>query len=181
VLSVGSGCTYLRDRGRDAMDVFDVGILVSDHARPDLGLFVSFWNIFPLGYAKVQGKLIGMGNGEVGLLDFVQDQTWGVLLWGAEQHGVAAGASWGADGRPPRYDQGLVRIAARSGRKPPIHQYFDCDRTIYLGWIGVHLRIKLDDLADFILGWATLDIMKDDGLLRGLPAEANPRWRPKPW
>jgi hypothetical protein len=30
-----TGCTYLGDRGSDALDIFDVGILVSDHWRPE--------------------------------------------------------------------------------------------------------------------------------------------------
>jgi hypothetical protein len=70
----------------------------------------------------------------------------------------------GPDSRtPPRYDQGFVRLIAGAEREPPFHQYFDCDRTFHLGWIGLHLRIKLDELADFVLGWAGRDIMGDDG------------------
>lgn len=170
------GCMYLHDRGRDALDIFDVGITVSNHLRPDLGAFVSFWNILPIGFAHVEGKLVGIGNGRVGVLDFVHDRTWGAVIWGAEQHGVADGVRVTPEG-PPRYDQGALRLALGAERSPPGHQYFDCDRTFHLGWLGIHLRIKLDELADFFLGWTTLDIMKDDGLPRGLPAEANPRWK----
>lgn len=157
VLLGSSGCTYLGNRGRDALDVFDAGILVSDHARPDFAAFLNFWNILPAGYAHVDGRLIGVGGGRVGLLDFQHRDSWGVVAWGAEQH--TAGEPGAV---PARYDQGFARLALGAERRPPGHQYFDCDRTFHLGWIGLHLRIKLDDLADFILGWAGADIMNDD-------------------
>lgn len=155
-----SGCTYLGNRGRDALDIFDVGVLVSDHWRPDFAAFLNFWNLFPLGYAHVDGKLIGIGDGRAGIQQFRHLHSWGVLVWGAEQRSVGQ-LKPGLEA-PSRYDQGFLRLALGAEHKPPGHQYFDCDRTFHLGWIGIHLRIKLDDLADFILGWAGLDIMNDD-------------------
>lgn len=155
-----TGCAYMGNRGRDALDIFDVGVLVSDHVRPDFAAFVSFWNVFPLGYAHADGKLIGVGGGRVGIQDFRHLDSWGVLAWGAEQHAVGEPT---AGGEPvARYDQGFLRLALGAEAKPPSHQYFDCDRTFVLGWIGLHLRIKLDDLADFVTGWVGLDIMNDD-------------------
>ncbi len=158
--AMGGGCSYMARRGNDALDIFDVGVLVSDHVRPDLAAFVNFWNVLPLGYAHVDGKLIGIGGRRAGILKFRHLDSWGVLAWGAEQRAVGEPEP-GMEG-PPRYDQGFVRLALGAEHKPPGHQYFDCDRTFHLGWIGVHLRIKLDDLADFITGWAGLDIMGDD-------------------
>ena len=165
VLVCSAGCGYLQRRGNDALDIFDVGVTVSNHARPDFALFVSFWNIFPLGYAHVDGKLIGIGNGQVGVLDFVHRGSWGVLLWGAEEHAVAEDVM--TPPGPQHHAQGALRLALGAEDMPPRHQYFDCDRTFHLGWIGLHLRIKLDDLADFVVGWTGPDIMKDDGLARG--------------
>ena len=175
LLLIGSsGCAYMQHRGEDALDILDVGITISNHARPDFALFVNFWNILPLGYAHVDGKLIGIGNGQAGVLDFAHRDSWGVLLWGAEERSVADDVT--TPPGPQRYAQGALRLALGAENTPPAHQYFDCDRTLHLGWIGIHLRIKLDDLADFILGWTTLDIMHDDGLPRGLPAHrrSNP-------
>ncbi len=162
-LALGSagatGCAYLGNRGRDALDIVDTGILVSDHARPDFAAFLNFWNLFPMGYAHVDGKLIGIGGGRAGIQDFRHVDSWGVLAWGAEQRAVGP-LNTGAE--RPRYDQGFVRLALGTERDPPGHQYFDCDRTFHLGWVGLHLRIKLDDLADFLTGWAGMDIMHDD-------------------
>lgn len=157
---VSTSCNYMGNRGRDALDIFDVGVLVSDHVEPDFAAFLNFWNLFPLGYAHVDGKLIGIGGGRAGIQDFRHLHSWGVLGWGAEERAV--GKLPPRTEAPPRYDQGFVRLALGAEDKPPGHQYFDCDRTFHLGWIGVHLRIKLDDLADFILGWSGLDIMNDD-------------------
>jgi hypothetical protein len=159
--SLGStGCAHLANRGRDALDIFDVGILVSDHVRPDFAAFMTFWNLFPMGYAHVDGKLIGIGGGRAGIQDFQHVNSWGMLVWGAEQHAVGDLA---ADaGAPQRHDQGWLRLALGAEHKPPPHTYYDCDRTFVLGWIGLHLRIKLDDLADFVTGWAGMDIMHDD-------------------
>jgi hypothetical protein len=164
MLIVGSlastGCAYLGNRGRDALDVFDVGVLVSDHARPDFAAFMTFWNIFPIGYAHVDGKLIGIGGGRAGIQDFRHEDSWGVLAWGAEQHSV--GELPAGTEAPARYDQGFLRLALGAEHKPVPHSYFDCDRTFVLGWIGLHFRVKLDHLADFVTGWAGMDIMHDD-------------------
>ncbi|MFO7958226.1 MAG: hypothetical protein R6X33_14160 [Candidatus Brocadiia bacterium] len=155
-----TGCTYMGNRGRDALEIFDVGVVVSDHARPDFAAFLNFWNIFPLGYAHVDGKLIGIGGGRAGIQQLRHDDSWGVLAWGAEQRAVGE-LPPGTD-VPPRYDQGFARLALGADRDPPGHQYFDCDRTFHLGWIGLHLRIQLDELADFFTGWAGMDLMADD-------------------
>lgn len=165
-LVASSGCAYLTDRGRDALDIFNVGVLVSNHASPEGGLYLGFWHLFDFGYAHVDGKLIGIANGQAGVFDFVQEDSWGVIVWGAEQYGV--GSHLQADA-VPRYDQGVLRLALGTENKAPFHEYFDCDRTLHIGWIGLHLRIKLDELADFILGWGGLDIMKDDRVPRGEP------------
>ena len=165
-----TGCASLGERGRDALDIFDVGVLVSDHARPDIAAFMTFWNIFPMGYAQVDGKLIGIGAGRAGVMDFQHVHSWGVLAWGAEQHAV--GDLGDSPDPPARCDQGWLRLALGAENKPPRHTYYDCDRTFALGWIGLHLRIKLDDLADFVTGWFGMDIMDDDD--RSIVAGAIP-------
>ena len=155
-----TGCTYMGSRGRDALDIFDVGVLVSDHVRPDFAAFMTFWNMFPMGYAHVDGKLIGVGGGRAGVQDFRHVHSWGVVAWGAEQHSV--GDPGGDVGAPARYDQGFFRLALGAENRPVRESYFECDRTFVLGWVGLHLRVKLDDLADFVAGWFGADIMHDD-------------------
>ena len=42
VLALSTGCSYVENRVNDALDVMDLGILVSDHLRPDFGFFFTF-------------------------------------------------------------------------------------------------------------------------------------------
>jgi hypothetical protein len=151
----------MRDRGQDALDIFDAGLLVSDHLAPDFAAFVSFWNIITLGYARVDGKLIGVGDGRIGVMDFRHWNTWGVLLYGDERHGIGSTYTPNPD-LQPTYSQGLIRVLGTPPRPPLHHTYFDCDRTFVLGWIGLHLRIQLDEMLDFVTGWFGADIMGDD-------------------
>ena len=45
-----------------------IGVLVSDRVRPEFAAFLNFWNVFPMGYAGVDAKLIGIGGGRIGVL-----------------------------------------------------------------------------------------------------------------
>jgi hypothetical protein len=62
----------------------------------------------------------------------------------------------------PVYSQGLIRVLGTPPNPPLHHTYFDCDRTFVLGWIGLHLRIQLDEMLDFFTGWFGADVMADD-------------------
>jgi hypothetical protein len=160
-----SGCCnpYMQDRKQDALDIFNVGLLVSDHLAPDFAAYVSFWNLFTLGYAHVDGKLIGIGAGRAGIIDFRHQDSWGVLLYGDERYGIGPTYVAKPDDQPT-YSQGLPRVLGTPPNPPLHHTYFDCDRTFVLGWVGLHLRIQLDEMLDFITGWFGGDIMEDDGL-----------------
>lgn len=78
-----TGCTYLGNRGRDVRDIFDAGILVSDHGRPDFAAFLSFWNVLPMGHAHVDARLIGIGGGRVDVREFQPRDSWGGVARGA--------------------------------------------------------------------------------------------------
>jgi hypothetical protein len=47
-----------------------------------------------------------------------------------------------------------------------------CPKVLHLGWVGVALNCHLPELADFFLGWTTLDIMGDDGGDESVTADA---------
>lgn len=159
--SAGCCSPYMMDRKQDALEVFDVGLLVSDHLAPDFAAFMSFWNLFTMGYAHVDGKLLGIGGGRAGVIDFRHRNTWGVFLYGDERHGV--GPTYTPDPRMQRtYSQGIIRVLGTPPNPPLHHTYFDCDRTFHLGWIGLHLRIQLDEMLDFVTGWFGADVMADD-------------------
>lgn len=161
--SIGCRGAYMQARKQDALDIFNVGLLVSDHLSPDFAAYVSFWNLFTLGYAHVDGKLIGIGAGRVGVIDFRHQNSWGVLLYGNERYGIGPTYTAPPEDQPV-YSQGLIRVLGNPPHPPLHHTYFDCDRTFVLGWVGLHLRIQLDEMLDFITGWFGGDIMEDDGL-----------------
>ncbi len=167
-----SGCSYLNARGRDALDIVDVGVTVTDKWTPDFGLYFDFFSITPVGFSTVDGKVLGIGNRKIGLLDY-EDHSWGVLLWGSEKKGT--GAFNPDDPRQarndideasghPRYNMGVVRMALQNNL-PPRLQFIECDRILHLGWIGIHATIRPFDLVDFILGWTTFDLMGDDDVI----------------
>jgi hypothetical protein len=169
VIIASSGCTYLRARGRDALDIMDIGITVTDKWTPDFGLYGDFFQLTPIGFTHIDGKVLGIGNRQIGLMDY-ENKSWGVILWGSDMKGTGifnpedphqARPSQRDATERPRFNTGAVRMIAQ-GEPGPWTMFFECDRGIHLGWIGVHFSVRPLDLVDFILGWTTLDIMGDD-------------------
>jgi hypothetical protein len=167
---VVSGCAYMRDRGHDAMDIIDIGVTVNDKPMPRFALYFDFFNILPLGFSNVDGKVLGMGNRQAGFMDF-EHQNWGVLAVGKEQKGSGVfNPNDPHQARPdqkdlterPRYDVGFVGVGGEE--PPPDMQFLECDRALHLGWIGLHATMRPIDLLDFVFGWFTIDMMGDDGI-----------------
>jgi hypothetical protein len=164
-------CAYMQDRGNDALDVFDIGITVTPSLEPDFSLYFDFFNMTPLGYSNVEGKLLGIGYRQVGWLDY-QAYNWGVLTHGSEQQGAGiynpndprharAGSAYHEDW--PAYDAGFVGVFS-GDRPPPKFHYMECTRQIHLGWIGFVMDFRPVDLVDFLVGWTTIDFLNDDNL-----------------
>ncbi len=170
VISQGCGSAYMRNRLNDALDFVDLGITVTPREMPDFALFFDFYNFLPFGYASVDGKILGLGNRQVGWNDF-EIQAWGALAWGQRKYGT--GKFNPADPHQARINQrGLTErqkydvgfVGSFAGKNPPPELWFmDCGpRIIHLGWIGITETTRYADLIDFILGWTTLDILRDD-------------------
>jgi hypothetical protein len=58
---MASGCSYVRYRVEDALEVVDVGITVSK--QPTIGLYWNSLDIFPFGYSNINGYFVGYGGG----------------------------------------------------------------------------------------------------------------------
>ncbi|NQU42613.1 hypothetical protein HQ520_04965 [bacterium] len=172
-----SGCSYLSDRGRDALDIFDLGITITPEAKPDFAIYFDFFNMLPVGYGNVDGKMIGWGNRQMIFLDDTPlDYTlhsWGALVWGSEKYGT--GSFIPADPRQvrddqrdllerPRYNAGVARVISEEENRPPWTHYFECQRALHLGWIGIVFNLRPLDVVDFVVGWTTVDFMGDDHL-----------------
>lgn len=170
-----TGCTYLQNRGNDALDIFDICFTFS--SKPNFALYADFFNITPVGFSHAGDKGFGLGNRHVGLFDY-QEKSWGVLFWGSESQGsgkfnptdphqarpslrekVEAGEPTPEEW--PRYNVGIARMLAEDDA-PPAVQFFGCSRSLHLLFFGIHVKCRPGDVFDFILGWTTLDIYGDD-------------------
>lgn len=151
-----TGCAYFINRGNDLVDVFDVGITVSE--KPQIGLYASWLNLVPVGYSNFDGTLIGLADRNVGAVK-AREKAAGVLVWGYEQFGYED-FNVNDPESPPQWGVGLAGLA--EGPLPPAGQTANCPKLLHLGFIGLSINCKVGQLVDFILGWTTLDVMGDD-------------------
>ncbi len=174
-----NGCAYMHNRYNDFKDIADFGISVNTELKPQIGFYFDFFNILPIGYSNVNGKALGWGNRNGGWVDHI-DENWGIIGWGKEKRCIGKfnpldPHQTRLDQReikePHNYNVGPVKMIA-DGDVPPLPQYFECNRVIHLGWIGVYLYLRPADILDFIVGWTTLDIMRDD-LVKPKKSEEN--------
>ncbi|MCL5269616.1 MAG: hypothetical protein M1457_03460 [bacterium] len=167
----GTGCGYLKARGRDAKNMIDLGISVNNTWKPQFGLYFDFFNMTPIGFGSLDCKVLGMGNRQIGWMDY-ENHSWGALAVGREKHGHGLfNAQDPEQARPdqrglserPAFDVGFV--GAFTGEdNPPKLQYIECNRCIHLGWIGIQNTMRPLGILDFILGWTTFDLLGDDDL-----------------
>jgi len=151
-----SGCAYLANRGNDALDVLDIGVTASKD--PKFALYASDFSIISIGYSNVDGTLVGIGGREVGAMP-VRHHAGAVVLYGYERFGYEDFDMQDPDS-PEKWRVGLIGLL--EGPLPPKHQFANVPRMLHLGWIGLALNIRFGELADFILGLTTIDIMHDD-------------------
>jgi len=178
VQSLGCSSPYWTNRGKDFMEIIELGVTVSPHWKPDFALHANFFNVTPLGVSYIDGKYIGWGYRQFGVMDY-RDRTWGLLLWGREDlqlgefdpldpHQAPAGEirQLSAAGRPlpdrmAIHDVGVVGMI-QAGKTPPWPTFMACRKNIHLGWIGAFNICRPVDLVDFILGWGGIDFVGDD-------------------
>jgi len=159
------GCAYLKDRGNDALDIFDVGVTFS--AKPHIGLYAGFQSILAVGYADLDGKMLGIGESQVGWLD-MRYRAAGALLDGYQQYAYGGNYEKENPNSPVRRGVGLGLL--HDELPDSLVQALNCPKFLHILFLGVNLNCKLGELIDFLLGWTTLDIAGDDGRPRSKPA-----------
>jgi hypothetical protein len=186
VAVVGSGCSrvYFQNRLNDALDLVEPGITFSE--KPGFMVFTDCYSAIPIGFSYVEGKKIGLGNRQFGVLDY-EHKAWGVLALGSYKQGV--GKFNPEDPHQARKDQRLAKtwptysmgaVGLMIHWNPhPFPAFFECDKSIHIGWVGLSLKYRWLDLADFILGWTTLDFMGDD-LVKETPKTAPAKLKATP-
>ncbi len=157
VVLSASGCTYMQHRGSDALDMFNVGVTVSK--EPGFSLYAGVLSVvLTLGYSNVDGTLYGLADGNAGAVRMRQN-AGGVILWGYEQFGYEQFDAADEDSPEP-WKVGLIGVIEGPG--PRDGQVVNCPKLLHLGWVGLTLNCKFGEMADFLLGWTTLDLMGDD-------------------
>ncbi len=174
-----SGCAYLQKRWNDAWDFSEGGITVTE--EPQFGLYMGFFNLVEVGYARVDGTLHGWGHRQWGAMPFRGHAT-GYLVTADEQFGYASDFNPADPNSPAPWRAGLVGLW--EGPPPTSHETANCPKLFHFGRVGLHLNCHFLELLDFWLGWTTLDIMNDDALdrpktyERGQPAAPAAASRP---
>ena len=158
LLTCSTGCAYLKDRGNDALDFAELGVTVSK--RPAFSLYVGFLNILSLGYSRMDGTLYGLARRDAGAVP-VRQYAGGVLLWGEEQMGYWADFDPADPNSPEAWRVGPIGLIQGPGPDER-DEVLNCPKLLHLGWVGLHLNCHLGELADFLLGWTTIDFMGDD-------------------
>ena len=155
-LAALSGCTYFQNRGRDAAEMFDIGLTFS--AKPQIGLYVNCPMIVPIGFGHVDGYYAGVGGGKVGVMEH-QQRNVGALFWGYEKNSWQDSAK---DGKKAQEDQpvGLLAIARGERGEEPFR--LSCKHYLHLGWVGITANISWLEIPDFFLGWFLIDLSGDD-------------------
>jgi hypothetical protein len=156
-----TGCTYLKHRGEDLLETFDIGITLS--RSPQLSLYANGASFICFGYSKFNGTLLGMGGGFFGIVHH-ENKCWGNGFYGEEK------LVWGKNRRPwKRYKQkqGLQGVLSCLPRLQPPAYFPACVHNFHLGWIGIVGNIRYAEMLDFILGFTTFDLAHDDGREKG--------------
>jgi len=163
ILLGATGCasSYWKDRGADASDFLDIGITYS--REPQVAVYAGFQSLLSVGYASVDGGMLGLGQGQFGDIA-MRNRAAGLVVAGAEQY--AFGAHY--DPADPAYPEWRGAGFCLLSHKTPATtmEFLQCPKFVHLGWIGLNVNCKIGELLDFVLGWTTLDIGGDDGAKR---------------
>lgn len=157
LVSSMSGCTYLKYRGADALDIVDLGVTFSKDPY-----FAAYYRlpvpVGAIGYGKVKGGFFGIGGGNIGYMPHYEE-SYGPILWGQEE--VAFGDYNREDRERLNYER--IGIGLFQGPLPPPGYMLGCPHYLHLGWIGLVGMPRIYEWLDFPLGFTTLDISRDDG------------------
>jgi hypothetical protein len=167
-------CSYMGDRGRDALQMADLGVMVSE--KPYGAFYMCGLGIISLGAGKCDGYFYGWGGDRVGVTRHYY-RTLGLGPWSYSEVG------WGDNfdpAKPETLEQwyaGLIGWIAKPPRRPAYG--ISCIHYIHLGWVGLGANVRYGEIADFLLGWVGYDLCGDDDL-REFGQGDWPWWRDEP-
>ena len=159
--TTGCSTSYWSDRGNDATDFIDIGVTYSK--KPHVAAYAGFQSLQSVGYADVDGGMLGLGQGQFGNLTMC-NRAGGMAIEGQEQYAFGNLYDTKNPASPEKRGAGLGMLYYT----PPHNamEFLQCPKFLHLGWIGLNVNCKIGELVDFVLGWTTLDIGKDDSAKR---------------
>jgi hypothetical protein len=173
LLSCVQGCAYMHNRANDLMDMVDLGISYS--STPGFAIYADICPVLPLGYGKVKGSFVGIGDGQLCVGAPYYLKSAGVLLWGEER--IAFGTDPDillADKQDEvTHYQRVGALGIAQGPFPGPAYFISCEHYVHLGWVGLVLTIRYWQMVDFLVGWTTLDPGNDDDRDRPLMVGSN--------
>jgi hypothetical protein len=154
VLVSCDGCAYLHDRGRDACDMITMsleerGVNASAQAGP-----------LVLGAGAAGGKGFGLRSGAMGTYEFVEINTlvWGTKLLSPHEGDLDRNKGYEVSYTCIPFAHNEPDMDVREGKN---FNGWQVECALMLG-VGVRAGVNLAEIADFLLGWTTIDICSDD-------------------
>lgn len=151
------GCNYLRYRYEDAVEIFDLGFTFTK--TPQFSAYVNCPVILPIGYGKVDGTFVGMGDGKAGVMKHSHDVE-GRLYWGRETDSWDSFDAETSDTLSVQ-EVGILGLTKEGARNKPYKAM--CRHYLHIGWMGVVWNVRWIDIPDFLAGIIGLDPLQDDG------------------
>ncbi len=155
-----TGCTtaYWQSRGNDFADFIDIGVTYTK--EPHVAVYAGFQSILSIGYADVDGGLLGLGFGQFGNLA-MRNRAAGFAIEGVEQYAIGDTYDPADPSSPEKRGAGLGMLYYPTPKTTM--EFLQCPKFVHLGWVGLNINCKIGELLDFVVGWTTLDIGGDDG------------------
>jgi hypothetical protein len=144
------GCSYLGDRARDAGDTMDLGFTLS--SKPQFAVYGCAFGLGGLGYGRLNGKVLGLFGGRVGL------QSLNANMWSAGPIGgetIQVG-----DKEAVKKCTGAVCIMQRAPEGTT--KSSSCCHYLHLGFLGLAGNLHYKEILDCTLGLVGVDICDDD-------------------
>lgn len=157
-LAVSAGCgSYWTHRWQDTLDVMEFGVTQSDESQ--FALYFGTTHLFAIGQSSLRGTMYGLGNSQFGQHELVSD-SWGWGFLGEDVYEVASGGATVPETDLAKYDTGILGLVF--GRAAGLYKGLHSPFVLHLGWGGLMANLKGAEAVDWLLGWTTLDLMRDD-------------------
>jgi hypothetical protein len=172
IVSGVTGCAttrdYFIDRARDASDIFTATIGVGAGTKARIGPLQTGL-LLELPLVGLRGGELSAGNRLDTMFSTVSRASGEVVgIWLGEEEFYMAKLdrrkTFHAESIPVGFTDGMFIYRVRDDYSAPYY-YTQIEAVLGLG-ASVRLGFNPGELLDFILGWATLDIFRDDLALR---------------